>query len=78
MSRALRLHERHSKAELAQMHRELLADPASRRDPAQRHIELLTPKARKLADDIMLAIYWYDAPKGNQRMQSVAPQGKFW
>jgi hypothetical protein len=78
MSRALRLHERHTKSELAQMHRDLLADGDNRAAPRPGQIEILTPKARKLADDILLAIYWHNAPKGNTRMQSVAPQGRFW
>ncbi len=75
MTRALRLHERHSREELAEKVRQLSADPANHQAG---ELQLLTPRARRLRDGLLLAIYWYDAPKGNTRMARAAPQTKWW
>lgn len=76
MSRAIRLHEKHTQRELAQMAQDVLADPSNKAEKGS--LYKLTPKARKLHDDICWAIYWHQAPKGNTGMQSVAPQGRWW
>ncbi len=75
MTRALRLHERHTRAELVAMVAELQDDPASQQWGA---LHLLTPKARRRLDDLMLAIYWHDAPRGNTKMTRAEPQTKWW
>lgn len=75
MSRALRLHESHTRAELVAMLRELKVDPESQQ---QDGIHLLTPKARRLHDDITWAIYWHDTPRGNTRMNASQPETKWW
>jgi len=74
--RALRLHEKHSKDELVQMQRDVLADPQNRNPSGG--VYVLTPKAAKLHEDLGWAIYWHGAPKGNTRMHSPLPQMKFW
>lgn len=75
MSRALRLHESHTKPELVAKLEELRADPTVR---ATDGIYLLTPKAQRLFDDLMLAIYWHDRPKGNTHMRAAKPEAKWW
>lgn len=55
MSRALRLHERHSRAELVAKVEALRNDPANQQVG---ELHLLTPKARCLLDDLLLAIYF--------------------
>ncbi len=75
MTRALRLHERHTRAALAVQVQALRDDPASQQTD---ELHLLTPKAQRLFNDLMLAIYWHDAPRGNTKMARAEPQTKWW
>ncbi len=75
MTRALRLHERHTRAELTAQVQALRDDPDSQQSGT---LHLLTPTARRLFDDLMLAIYWHDAPRGNTKMKRAEPQKKWW
>ncbi len=64
MTRALRLHRRHTRDELAEQVQALRDDPDAQQAGA---LHLLTPKARRLHDDLLLAFYWHDAPRGNTK-----------
>ncbi|MGM0783848.1 MAG: hypothetical protein ACQEUM_07035 [Pseudomonadota bacterium] len=75
MSRALRLHERHTRAELAAKIQALRDDPESQQAGS---LHLLTPKAQRLLDDLLWAHYWHDAPKGGAHMARAEPQTKWW
>ncbi len=75
MTRALRLHDKHSKAVLIAKLDALREAPESQ---ARDVLPLLTPKAQRLMDDLLLAIYWHDAPQGNTRMQRAKPTEKWW
>lgn len=74
MSRALRLHEKHTKTELLALAEEVKADPANRNGG----FYLYTTKTRKLLEDIQWAIYWHQAPNGNGCIHRAAPQTKYW
>lgn len=73
MSRALRLHERHTREELVAM----LGEVHKRMDKAH-GIHLLAPKDRKLHSDILWAIYWHDAPTGSRGQARGIEKRKNW
>ena len=73
MTRALRLHELHTRAELVAMVQAIHDDPEQHETPLQ-----LTRKARQRLDDLLLALYWHDAPRGNTRQRAAQPQTKWW
>lgn len=75
MSRARRLHERYTRVELAEQVRQLQADPAAQQ-PGSLH--LLNQAARRKLDDLLLAMYWHDAPQGNTRQHTTPPDTKWW
>jgi len=75
MTRALRLHRRHTRDELAAQVQALRDDPSAQQAGT---LHLLTPRARRLLDDLLLALYWHDAPRGNVRMNRAEPQTKWW
>lgn len=75
MSRALRLHEHHTRAELVEKLEAVKADPCSFTEGG---LHLFTPQARRLMDDLLLAIYWHDASGGNTNMNRAAPAVKNW
>lgn len=75
MSRALRLHEKHTKAELVEKLDALKADPAMQ---SKGDIWMLNAKGQRLMDDLLLAIYWHDRPNGNTHMAAEKPQTKWW
>lgn len=73
--RAIRLHEKHSREELVQMLEEVKRDSQYQ---ARDGIYLLNRRGRKLADDILWAIYWHDRPQGNTEMRLEPAQAKWW
>lgn len=75
MTRALRLHNTHTRGELAERIQALREDPSAQQAGT---LHLLTPEARRLLDDLLLAHYWHDAPQGNTRMARAEPQTKIW
>lgn len=76
MSRALKLHNKHSCSELAAMAERVKSDPASSEGASG--INLYNRKTMKLLEDIQWAIYWHHNPRGNVRMNGAAPQTKYW
>lgn len=75
MNRAMRLHEKHTREELADKIRELQSYPEAR---VIGGLSKLSPKHERLLKDLLLAHYWHCAPKGNKQMQSAPPQAKLW
>lgn len=74
MSRALRLHKKHSRAEIAQKISDLKNDPASWAPGGTS----MTKKAQSLHADLLWAHYWHCAPHGNDRIRTGPEQGKWW
>lgn len=75
MTRALRLHQTHTRTELVEAIDALRSDPEARQEGS---LHLLTPKAQQRLDDLLLALYWCDAPQGNARMARTKHKGKWW
>jgi len=75
MSRALRLHQTHTRAELVDAIEALRSDPDARQEGS---LHILTPKAQRRLDDLLWALYWHDAPQGNTRMARPKHTGKWW
>ena len=74
--RALRLHDKHSRAELMEMERQVKANPENA--AAEGDLYLYNKRARKLLDDIGWALYWNARPSGNTRMAPAKPKAKWW
>lgn len=72
--RALRLHEKHSRAELVQLQERV----KEQNDGTGEGLHRYNRTARKMLDDIGWAIYWHDAPQGNTRMAPAKPKAKWW
>ena len=74
--RAMRFHDRYTKAELIAMQQSLFSDPRYANE--ERSLFRLNSQGRRLHEDIGWAIYWHNAPRGNEK-QAVAPvQRKWW
>lgn len=76
-SRALRLHDKHTFAELGAMLDDIKADPASRE--GAKGLFIYNDKAIRKMADIGWAMYWHRRPRGNTHMQPGTPdKGRLW